>query len=156
MLRRHLDYADDVPVTQLGPAALDDLLERGDLESWVPLVRAIESDPEGVLADTILRLCESHPIYGTSSLWRTWIERLGSRSGGLVAMRKGRGLSQQQIAQRLGISQSDVSKLERRGDLRISTLKAYLAAAGGRLRIKAVFPEKEIDLDIIVNRRRPK
>lgn len=71
-------------------------------------------------------------------------------------MRKGRGLSQQQIAQRLGISQSDVSKLERRGDLRISTLKAYLAAAGGRLRIKAVFPEKEIDLNIIVNRRRPK
>lgn len=147
MEHRHLDYPAGTPVAALGPAALDDLLDRGDLEAWAPLARAIRADPSGALADTVVRLCESHPMYGTSLLWRTWIERLrgGAKpSPSLRDIRRSRGRTQQDVAARMGISQSDVSKLERRADLRLSTLRSYVRATGGRLEISAVYPNNEV------------
>lgn len=136
---RHLDYAPCTPVKQLGPAALDDLLERGDLEAWTPLVRAIARAPWGATAETVLRLCRAQPKYGTSPLWQAWIERRRSReaeAGETLAEARARaGLTQSQVAERLGISQSDVSKLERRTDLLVSTLREYARAIGARLHL---------------------
>jgi DNA-binding XRE family transcriptional regulator len=136
---RHLDYANDTPVTELGPAAIDDLLERGDLEAWASLLRAIAADPWGPTADTVLRLCDAHPAYGTSVLWRAWIEQRRGRSGRevttLAEARRRAGLTQTQVAERLGITQSDVSKLERRRDIRLSTLRGYARAIGARLEV---------------------
>lgn len=139
MAFRHLDYPVDADVTQLGPAAIDALLERGDLDTWTPLLRAVADDPFGPLADTILRICDAHPMYGTSVLWRDWIERRRGRSAphtmSLSDARMRAGLTQTQVAERMGIGQSDVSKLERRPDVRLSTLRAYAAAIGGRLHV---------------------
>ena len=136
---RHLDYPVDAKVTRLGPAAIDALLEAGDLDSWVPLLRVVARDPFGPLADTILRICEAHAMYGTSALWRDWIERRRGRSAQeattLADARMRAGLTQTQVAERLGIGQSDVSKLERRSDVRLSTLRAYAAAIGARLHV---------------------
>jgi hypothetical protein len=136
---RHLDYSTDTPVERLGPAAIESLLERGDLHDWAPLLRSVASAPWGRTAETVLRVCEAHPIYGTSDLWRTWIERLRRRekteAETLAAARLRAGLTQAEIGRRMGISQSDVSKLERRGDARVSTLQAYARALGGRLRL---------------------
>lgn len=136
---RHLDYAPGTAVTDLGPAAIDALLDRGDLDSWAPLLRAIASEPWGELADTVLRLCDAHPMYGTSTLWRTWIERRrrASRPQGttLAEARRRAGLTQTQVAGRLGTTQSDVSKLERRADVQLSTLRAYARAIGAQLHI---------------------
>lgn len=52
----------------------------------------------------------------------------------LVAARRGRGLSQTEIAARMGTSQSAVARLER-GDVdpRLSTLERYAAAVGRRV-----------------------
>lgn len=136
---RHLDYSPDADVTELGPAALDDLLERGDLEAWIPLLREVARDPWGETAETVLRLCEAHPMYGTSTLWRIWIERRRSPSGAdgdtLAEARSRAGLTQREVGERMGISQSDVSKLERRSDVRLSTLRAYARALGARLHV---------------------
>lgn len=76
MRYRHLDYPPGTPVEALGRAAIDDLLDRGDLRDWAPLARAIARDPRGELADTVLHLCAAHPMYGTSVLWSSWIGRL--------------------------------------------------------------------------------
>jgi DNA-binding XRE family transcriptional regulator len=137
---RHLDYAPSAAIRDLGPAAVDDLLERGDLEAWQPLVREIAGDPWGATAELVLRLGDAHPMYGTSALWRAWIER--RREGGsaaekstLAAARRRAGLTQSEVARRLDISQADVSKLERRGDMRLSTLQAYARALGATLRV---------------------
>jgi len=141
MTFRHLDYPEDTLVRDLGAAAIADLLERGDLDAWRPLAAEIRADPFGELADTVLRLCEAQPMYGTSALWRAWIEGLrGEPSDGasLAELRRRRGLTQQEVGRRMGISQSDVSKLERRRDLRVSTLRGFVAATGGRLEIRAV------------------
>lgn len=58
----------------------------------------------------------------------------------LPELRKMRNLSQTTIAKLLDISQGDVSKLERRADMYVSTLRSYIEAAGGELRIVAQFP----------------
>jgi DNA-binding XRE family transcriptional regulator len=149
---RHLDYAEDATVDELGPAALDDLLDRGDLEDWTPLLRRVAGDPDGPLADRILALCEANPRYGTSELWRAWIGRRRrdapreQDAEGLSALRRRRGLTQVELAARLGISQSDVSKLERRPDLLLSTLARYVAATGARLRIHAEYPDGPVEV----------
>jgi DNA-binding XRE family transcriptional regulator len=140
VIYRHLDYPPGTEITDLGPAALDALLERGDLESWAPLLRAVSRDPWGPLADTVLGLCEAHPMYGTSPLWRAWIERRrrGETMGDvtLAEARARTGMTQSAVAERMGVSQSDVSKLERRDDLLISTLRRYVQAIGGRLELR--------------------
>jgi predicted XRE-type DNA-binding protein len=140
MFLRHLDYPPGTEVSELGPAALDALLESGDLESWVPLLRAVSDDPWGTLADTVLGLCEAHPMYGTSALWRSWIERRrrGEAVGEitLAEARARAGLTQSEVAERMGVTQSDVSRFERRHDLLVSTLRRYVNAIGGRLELR--------------------
>lgn len=50
-------------------------------------------------------------------------------------------LSQAEIATRMGTNQPGVSKLERREDLYLSTLRGYVEALGGELHLVASFPE---------------
>lgn len=80
MRHRHLDDPPGTPVEDLGLAAIDDLLDRGDLDDWRPLLRAVGADPWGRLADDVLHLVRAHPMYGTSVLWELTIERWRSRS----------------------------------------------------------------------------
>jgi len=57
--------------------------------------------------------------------------------------------TQAQVAVAMGTEQDRVSRLERRADARLSTLKEYVAALGGRLRLVAEFPETEpIDITL--------
>ncbi|MGH7475504.1 MAG: XRE family transcriptional regulator [Longimicrobiales bacterium] len=59
----------------------------------------------------------------------------------LDELRRSRDLTQEELATRLGTYQSAVSKLERRADMHISTLRSVIAAMGGELEIVARFPE---------------
>ena len=60
----------------------------------------------------------------------------------LRKLRDARNRSQEQIAERLGIQQAAVSKLERRTDMYISTLRNLIQAMGGDLDIIARFPDQ--------------
>lgn len=141
---RHLDHAPEDPIETRGLAAIDDLLDRGDFASWQPLAAAIRADPHGRLADQVLGLCDAHPMYGTSALWRTWIEGLRSPLAGLdlAHVRRARGLTQVEVAARMGVGQSDVSRIERRSDVRLSSLRAYAEALGGTVQISFAFPDE--------------
>jgi len=59
----------------------------------------------------------------------------------LHQLRKARELTQTKIAGELHMGQGDVSKLERRTDMYVSTLAGYLQAVGADLEIRAVFPD---------------
>lgn len=150
MRHRHLEVDAATPVSALGLAALDDLLDRGDLDDWAPLLREIRRDPGGEVADRVLHLAEHHPMYGTSSLWRAWILQQRSAPSSLHAgaalrrLRSHRRLTQQQVAERLGTTQPEVSKLEARRDVRVSTLRAYVTALGGTLDLVARFDGDEV------------
>lgn len=65
----------------------------------------------------------------------------------LQELRRARSLSQEQMAKKLKIKQASVSKLERRTDMYISTLRSYLKAMGGDLEIVAHFPDGQIRID---------
>lgn len=60
----------------------------------------------------------------------------------LQDLRKARELTQERLAELLGIKQENVSRLEKRTDLLLSTLRGYVAAMGGRLRLVAEFPDR--------------
>lgn len=140
MTHRHLVYPPGTPAEELPAAAVVDLLERGDLDAWRPIAAAVARDPAGPFASRVMRLLDAYPMYGTSPLWRAWIDRCRVPRRpraplGLPALRRRLGLTQVALAARVGMSQSDLSKLERRRDVRLSTLRAYVRALGGRLRI---------------------
>jgi len=60
----------------------------------------------------------------------------------LQDLRKARALTQERMAELLGINQENVSRIEKRTDLLLSTLSSYVAAMGGRLQIVAEFPDR--------------
>ena len=72
----------------------------------------------------------------------------------LDALRDARQLTQVQMAQLLKISQGAVSKVERRTDMFVSTLRNYVRAIGGDLEIRAVFPEGDVLIDQFSQARR--
>ncbi len=59
----------------------------------------------------------------------------------LQGLRKAQQLTQSELAVRLGVKQAEVSRLEQRTDMYISTLYSCVKALGGNLRIIAEFPE---------------
>ena len=65
----------------------------------------------------------------------------------LSVLRQARGMTQEEMARALGTTQASVSKLERRGDVHVSSLRRYVAALGGELEITARFPGGEVRLD---------
>ena len=62
----------------------------------------------------------------------------------LQEIRAARQLTQEHLAKVLRVKQASVSKLERRADMYISTLRDFVKAMGGELDIVARFPEGEV------------
>ena len=62
----------------------------------------------------------------------------------LRALREAVGLTQDELALRVDTTQSQLSKMERREDHRISTVRRYVTALGGQLEIVAIVDGKRI------------
>ncbi|BAY86681.1 putative transcriptional regulator [Calothrix parasitica NIES-267] len=76
-------------------------------------------------------------------------EKIEARAAELIAeqmtlrdLRKARELTQERMAELLGIRQDSVSKLEKRTDLLLSTLRSYINAMGGELELVVKFPDR--------------
>lgn len=61
----------------------------------------------------------------------------------LQQLRKARKLTQVRVAKTLGITQDSVSRLEKRSDLLLSTLRKAVEAMGGNLTLVAEFPDRK-------------
>ena len=64
----------------------------------------------------------------------------------LQELRKARNVTQVEVARAMSVEQAAVSKLERRDDMYLSTLREYVRALGGELKLVASFPDAEIQL----------
>ena len=64
----------------------------------------------------------------------------------LDELRAARQMTQEHLATLLNVNQSAISKLERRADMYVSTLADFIRAMGGKLEIRAVFPEGAVRL----------
>jgi DNA-binding XRE family transcriptional regulator len=62
----------------------------------------------------------------------------------LEEIRKARQMTQAKLADALGVNQGEVSKIEHRTDIYLSTLAGYVEALGGKLEIRAIFPDREM------------
>ncbi len=65
----------------------------------------------------------------------------------LQELRQTLHLTQQELADVLQMNQAAISKLEHQSDMYVSTLRRFVAARGGELRIVAHFPQG----DVVVN-----
>jgi DNA-binding XRE family transcriptional regulator len=77
-------------------------------------------------------------------------KKIEARAAGLIAeemtlqeLRQARKLTQVRMAKVLGISQDGVSRLEKRSDLLLSTLRKSVEAMGGNLSLVAEFPDRD-------------
>src|SRR5260370_39659458 len=77
-------------------------------------------------------------------------KRVEARGATLIAeeitlqeLRQARKRTQVRMAKTLGISQDGVSRLEKRSDLLLSTLRKSVEAMGGNLSLVAEFPDRE-------------
>ncbi len=64
----------------------------------------------------------------------------------LRELRKARQATQVDVAKAMNVEQAAVSKLERRDDMYVSTLREYVKALGGELKLVASFPDAEIQV----------
>jgi DNA-binding XRE family transcriptional regulator len=62
----------------------------------------------------------------------------------LADLRKALHVSQEELARALGKSQAAVAQMERRADMKISTLRETIEAMGGKLELVARFPAGEV------------
>jgi transcriptional regulator with XRE-family HTH domain len=60
----------------------------------------------------------------------------------LRELRHARKLTQVRMAKKLGVTQDSVSRLEKRSDLLLSTLRKTVEAMGGNLSLVAEFPDR--------------
>jgi DNA-binding Xre family transcriptional regulator len=69
----------------------------------------------------------------------------------LEEMRTARHITQTHLASLLQITQASVSKMEKRTDMYVSTLRSFVQAMGGELEIRAIFPEGTVKIDQFAN-----
>lgn len=72
--------------------------------------------------------------------------RLHAEMVSLEDLREGLGITQEELAKLLDVQQPAISKLIRRPDMKISTLRELIAAMGGELQIRVAFADRTVEL----------
>ena len=106
-------------------------------EDWRLATERVRAIRERVLADPRIAEIETRKYAEISRQVHT-----------LKAIRQALGLTQQQMSTRLDITQAEVSRIEHQGNLYLTTLRRYIEAAGGKLRITAAFDGHEVEVGI--------
>src|ERR1700690_1990727 len=65
----------------------------------------------------------------------------------LQELRQAHQMSQERLAELLSTKQANISRIERRTDMYISTLRTYIEAMGGQLDIVARFPNGDVHIN---------
>lgn len=94
------------------------------------------------MATTLDDIIKSLPLERQAKI-HNLTEELVEEVTTLRELRKKQKLTQADIAQLLGIKQENVSRLERRNNIHLSTLKDYIHALGGKLHLIVEFPNQE-------------
>ena len=69
------------------------------------------------------------------------LAEINSRQATLRRLREARALTQSTLADLLDMDQSEVSRLERRSDMLLSTLKRFVEATGGEMHVVVSYPD---------------
>ena len=69
------------------------------------------------------------------------LAEINGRQATLRRLREARALTQSSVAEMLDMDQSEISRLEQRSDMLLSTLKRFVEATGGELHIVVSYPD---------------
>lgn len=131
---RHLDYGPEATIESVGAAGLQAILDGGDVEDWRAILVAIRQDPWGPVAARVDRILPHLESYGTGPAVAAWLRRcragLDVAAVSLAELRQDHGLTQRDLADRLGVSQAQVARMERGSNPTMRSLQRYLAALG--------------------------
>ena len=70
-------------------------------------------------------------------------------------LREALGATQESVAERMNVTQSNVSHFERNPNIFLRSLASYVEALGGRLEVRAVFPDQVVILAVSGTQRHP-
>jgi DNA-binding XRE family transcriptional regulator len=70
------------------------------------------------------------------------IEARAAELATLKDLRQAVAQTQEELAATLGVGQDTISRLEKRSDMLLSTLRRYVEAMGGKLELVAKFPDR--------------
>lgn len=133
---RHLDYGPRATVHDLGAAGLQGILDGADVDGWRPLLTALTRDPWGPVALRVEQVLDHLETYGTARLLRGWLRhcRAGVERPALTLadLRREAGLTQRELAARLGSSQAQVARVEGSASPSVRSLSRYLRALAMR------------------------
>ena len=73
---------------------------------------------------------------------RAKIEERAAELATLKDLRQAVAQTQEELAAALGVGQDTISRLEKRSDMLLSTLRRYIEAMGGKLELVAQFPDR--------------
>lgn len=107
-------------------------------DEWETAIARVESTRRRVLASRA----------GAREAEAKTLADITARVQTLRAIRRARGLTQSQVSAQLQISQAEVSRMERRANLQLTTLARFIEAVGGQLRITAVFDDQEVEIGV--------
>ena len=116
----------------------------------------LSSTPGEGLGEGPDELFEDAPsvVERVAELLRTGARTQPQRVRLLQELREQHHVSQVALAARLGVRQPTISKIERREDVNLSTLRRYIEALGGRLHITARFPDGAVEIEATPERAR--
>ena len=81
-----------------------------------------------------------------AQLLEEWQDTHRLRPTSLAQIRQLTGTAQSQLAAALSLNQPAISRFEKRNDVKLSTLNAYLEAMGGRLEMRAHFDDLDVSI----------
>ncbi len=102
----------------------------------VPLSSSRNCKPE--ISEGTFNKAESPPNSPLSNLQK---QKLTLRSGALTNLRHTQGILQQELADRMSVSQAHIASIEQKPDMLLSTLRRYIQSLGGELDLVARFPD---------------
>jgi predicted XRE-type DNA-binding protein len=116
--------------------------------------RALRRASEGTEAGRIVEMSGHRPF---ADLMKDWSPERRARSDArqaelaaemvtLEQLREGLGISQEELANLMEVQQPAISKLVRRTDMKVSTLRDLIAAMGGELHITATFSDRSVEI----------
>jgi len=86
---------------------------------------------------------EVRAVSRTQARMETALTEIKERQTTLAQVRKARKLTQATMADLLEMDQSEVSRLEHRSNMMLSTLRSFIRASGGELQLIVTFPDAE-------------
>ena len=98
-----------------------------------------EWEQAGTAHDRFQALLQTKPL--AKARHDAVLAEISSRQATLRRLREARELTQSTVGDLLDMDQSEVSRLERRSDMLLSTLKRFVQATGGEMHIVVSYPD---------------